>query len=78
MGWRAGFRKFGENCSGICRATHNTVNGKKCSPHTVLVIEGLYGYSLGFSNEEASTSELYSHSQFSHMLFTDVGSVENK
>jgi len=70
FGWRSGFRRklFG-NFSELriyCRR-------QKFSSATVLVIQMLWRYSLGSPKRRRQSSELYSHSQFSHMLFTDVG-----
>ena len=51
----AGVLAFGENCSEICRATHYTVSGKKCSPDRdctgdIIVME-LF---IGISEQDAS------------------------
>jgi len=68
MGWRSGFRR---KLFGNLRIY--TVSGKKRSPHYTGGIN-IIGLFTGIERKR-QTSELYSHSQFSHMLFTDV---ENK
>jgi len=68
-----GVLAFGENCSEICRATHILSAAKKCSlardcTGDIRVME-LFN---GITEQERQTSELYSHSQFSHMPFTVI------
>ena len=45
---------------------------QKCIPGTVLLIQMYRIIHWGSPKRKRQTIELYSHSQFSHMLFTDV------
>jgi len=68
------FLAFGKNCSEICGATHRLSAAKNAAP--------LYWWYKCYRvihwcspKRKRQTSGLYSHSQFSDMLFTDI---ENK
>ena len=63
---------FGDNCSEICRATHR-LSAAKNGAHPRYWWYKCYRVIHWCSpKRKRQTSELYSHSQFTHMLFTDI------